>query len=51
MSLFELADGLIAAGLTVQEEIAQIISQLKTLAADERTVFGIPPMTQVWARK
>jgi hypothetical protein len=51
LSLFELADGLIEVKLTTRQETDQIISQLRALAADEKTVFGVPRVTQVWARK
>ncbi|BBD70635.1 type 11 methyltransferase [Nostoc commune NIES-4072] len=51
LSLFEANDVLIEAGLTTLEEINQTIAQIKALAADETTAFGIPRVTQVWARK
>ncbi|MCW5318963.1 methyltransferase domain-containing protein [Nostoc sp. KVJ3] len=51
LSLFEVVDALIEAGITTPEEIDQTITQIRALAADEKTVFGIPRVTQVWARK
>ncbi|WP_224095660.1 class I SAM-dependent methyltransferase [Nostoc sp. MS1] len=51
LSLFEAVDALIEAGITTPQEIDQTITQIRALAADEKTVFGIPRVTQVWARK
>lgn len=50
-SITEGAPNLIAAGLTTQEEINQILVGIKALAEDETTVFGISRVTQVWAKK
>lgn len=51
LSLFEAADALIQAGLTTQEEIDQTLRQIRALADDETTIFGIFRVTQTWARK
>ncbi|MEH1970103.1 class I SAM-dependent methyltransferase [Nostoc sp.] len=51
LSLFEAVDAFIEAGLTTQEEIDQMIAQIRALAADETTIFCIPRVTQVWAQK
>ena len=51
LTLFEAVDALLEAKLTTLEEINQTINQIRALAADEKTVFGIPRVTQIWARK
>ena len=51
MSLSEAREGLIEAGLTEAGEIDQIIAQVKGIALDKTTIFGIPRVTQIWARK
>ncbi len=51
LSLFEAVDAFIEAGLTTQEEIDQMIAQIRALAADETTIFCIPRVTQIWAQK
>ncbi|MEH1781221.1 MAG: hypothetical protein V7K67_17190 [Nostoc sp.] len=50
LSLFEAADALIEAELITKEEIDQTIAQIRALAEDEKTVFGIPRVTQLCAR-
>ncbi|MDM9382386.1 methyltransferase domain-containing protein [Chlorogloeopsis sp. ULAP01] len=49
--LSEAADALLEAGLTTREEIDKMLTEIRMLAADENTVFGIPRVTQIWARK
>ncbi|RUR85112.1 methyltransferase domain-containing protein [Chlorogloeopsis fritschii PCC 9212] len=51
LTLSEAADAFIEAGLTTREEIDKMVAQIKTLATGENTVFGIPRVTQIWARK
>jgi hypothetical protein len=41
----------VEAGLSTQEEIARLIAEMKAMAKDETTLFGMARMTQVWARK
>jgi ubiquinone/menaquinone biosynthesis C-methylase UbiE len=51
LSLVETTNALIEAKLTTAEEIDKIIHELRILAADETTMFGIARVTQVWAKK
>lgn len=51
LSLKEATDALIETGITTPEEIKQTIEQIRELAEDETTLFGIPRVTQIWARK
>lgn len=51
LTFSESADALIQSGLTTPEESEQIINQFKILAADEKTVFSVSALTQIWARK
>jgi ubiquinone/menaquinone biosynthesis C-methylase UbiE len=51
MSLMEARNALIEAGLTVPDEVDQIIAQLTEIAEDKTTIFGIPRVTQIWGRK
>jgi ubiquinone/menaquinone biosynthesis C-methylase UbiE len=51
LSLFEAVDAFIEAELTTQQEIEQTLVQIRALAADQTTIFGIPRVTQVWAQK
>lgn len=51
MSLMEARNTLIEAGLTVSDEVDEIIFQMKELAEDNTTLFGIPRVTQIWGRK
>ncbi|WP_017655239.1 class I SAM-dependent methyltransferase [Fortiea contorta] len=50
LSLREGAAALIAAELTTQAEIDQMLIQLRALADDDTTAFGIFRVTQAWAR-
>jgi hypothetical protein len=50
-TLAECAPALVEAGLSTQEEIARLIAEMKAMAKDETTLFGMARMTQVWARK
>ena len=51
LSLMEARNALIEAGLTRTSEFDQTAAQLKELALDETTMFGIARVTQVWARR
>ncbi|MGB3641045.1 MAG: methyltransferase domain-containing protein [Rivularia sp. (in: cyanobacteria)] len=51
MSLSEARNALIEAGLTEAAEIDNTATQLKEIALDKTTIFGIPRVTQIWARK
>ena len=51
MSLLEARNGLIEAKLTAPDEIDKTAAQLKELALDKTTLFAIPRVTQIWARK
>ncbi|BAY84327.1 type 11 methyltransferase [Calothrix parasitica NIES-267] len=51
MSLMEARNALIEAGLTKATQIDQTIAQLTELAEDNTTLFGIPRVTQIWAKK
>jgi ubiquinone/menaquinone biosynthesis C-methylase UbiE len=50
-TLTESAPALIEAGLATAEEIAAVAAQMKTLAEDSTTLFGMAEMTQVWGIK
>jgi ubiquinone/menaquinone biosynthesis C-methylase UbiE len=51
LCLVEAKTALIEAGISTSEEIEQTISALKRLAENEKVLFGIPKVTQIWARK
>lgn len=51
MSLMEARNSLIEAGLTVSDEVDEIIARMKELAEDKTTLFGIPRISQIWGRK
>ncbi len=51
LSLMEARNALIEAGLTSTSEFDQTAAQLKELALDETTMFGIARVTQIWARR
>ena len=50
-TLEECAPALLEANLTTREEIATLTAELRQLAADERTQFGMARMTQIVAVK
>jgi hypothetical protein len=50
LSLMEARNALIEARLTSTSEFDQTAAQLKELAMDETTMFGIARVTQIWAR-
>jgi SAM-dependent methyltransferase len=50
-TLTESAPALIAAGLATAEEIAAVAGEMKALAEDATTLFGMAQMTQVFARR
>jgi ubiquinone/menaquinone biosynthesis C-methylase UbiE len=50
-TLVESAPALVEAGLATREEIDRIAAELKAIAEDETTLFGMAQMTQVWARR
>jgi hypothetical protein len=50
-TLAECAPGLIEHSIAGQEEIDQVVGELKTLAEDDTVLFAMAQMTQVWARK
>lgn len=50
-TLTESAPALIEAGLATAEEIVAVAAQMKELAEDETTLFGMAEMTQVWGIK
>lgn len=50
-TLTESAPSLIEAGLATAEEIEAVAAQMKTLAEDPTTLFGMAEMTQVWGIK
>jgi ubiquinone/menaquinone biosynthesis C-methylase UbiE len=50
-TLTECAPALLEAGLSTQEEIARLTAEMKAMAKDETTLFGMARMTQVWARR
>lgn len=51
LSMKEASKAVIDTGLATKEEIEQTITQLKSLASDETTIFGIASVTQIWALK
>lgn len=51
MSLSEAKNALIEAGLELPAQIDRTVVQLKEIALDKTTIFGIPGVTQIWARK
>lgn len=50
LSLLEASKAVIDTGLATPREMEQTITQLKALASDETTIFGIARVTQIWAR-
>jgi len=50
-TLTESAPALIEAGLATAEEITAVAAQMKALAEDPTTLFGMAEMTQVWGVK
>jgi len=50
-TLTECAPSLIEAGLSTREEIDRLAAEMKAMAEDETTLFGMARMIQVWARK
>lgn len=51
LSLSEAADAMLEAGLALPEEIDRTVAEMRVLAEDETTLFGIARVTQIWARK
>ena len=51
MSLSEARNALIEAGLELPAQIDRTVVQLKEIALDKTTIFGIPRVTQIWAKK
>jgi ubiquinone/menaquinone biosynthesis C-methylase UbiE len=50
-TLAESAQAILEAGLATRGELDAILAELKGLAEEGRTLFGMARMTQVWARK
>jgi ubiquinone/menaquinone biosynthesis C-methylase UbiE len=50
-TLSECAPAILEAKLATREELDAILAELKGLADEGRTLFGMARMTQVWARK
>lgn len=51
LSLMEAKTALIDTGISTSDEIEHTISALNRLAENEKTLFGIPRVTRIWARK
>jgi SAM-dependent methyltransferase len=51
LSVAEAAPAFIAAGLITADELADILVEMRRLAADETVLAIMPRMAQVWARK
>jgi ubiquinone/menaquinone biosynthesis C-methylase UbiE len=50
-TLEEAIPALLEAGLAPREEIERVLAGMRVLADDERVLFGMAQMTQVWGRK
>jgi len=50
LTMENITDVVLADQLATQEEIDEIVGELKEYATDDRTVMGIPRVVQVWGR-
>jgi SAM-dependent methyltransferase len=51
LSLMEAKTALVKAGISTSEEVEHTISALSMLVENDKVLFGVPRVTQIWARK
>jgi ubiquinone/menaquinone biosynthesis C-methylase UbiE len=51
LTMSRISDALIAEGLATEDEVQQILTELKEAAADSGTVMSLPRILQVWGKR